>query len=180
MSNPCLFDGQVSRYVVVPPTMRRFVSVNERTLSVHTGPRILTRRIVSRSNRLMSAIVSEDFVVKKDLYSLQCDSLDSAELPMLLAILNSSLISFIYLSRSAAATKDDFRQVTLAGLRELPIMLPDSDAQKSELTELALTRSKIVDESREVDAMIDEIVYRSYGVSRIEREQIEFWLSRRG
>ena len=174
------FDGQVQRYEVIPPTMRKFVSVNERTAEFHTGPRILTRRIVSRSNRLMSAVATGDFVVKKDLYSLKCDSLGPDQLPILLAILNSSLLSFLYLSRSAAATKDDFRQVSLSGLRELPIMLPESDAQKSELVELALRRSRIVRDTGRVDAMIDDMVYRSYGVSDIERERIESWLNRRG
>ena len=51
----------------------------------------------------------------------------------LLAIFNSSLTSFLYLSRSTAAVKDDFRQVTLAGLRELPVTLPESPEQKSKL-----------------------------------------------
>ena len=64
---------------------------------------------------------------------------DPKRLAALLAILNSSLMSFLYLSRSTAAVKDDFRQVTLSGLRELPIIFPN-ETQMTALSKLVSAR----------------------------------------
>ena len=43
----------------------------------------------------------------------------------------SKLISFIYLNISSIATKDDFRQTTLAELRDIPIPIIDSEKQQA-------------------------------------------------
>ncbi len=103
------FNGQVQRYEIQPPLTDNFVVVSNRELTYHRGPRIWTRRIVSRANRLLSALTYDDFVVKKDIYVTRTSSYDQHKISALLAILNSSLMSFLYLSRSAAAVKDDFR-----------------------------------------------------------------------
>ena len=47
-----------------------------------------------------------------------------------LALLNSSLISFLYLNQSTIAKKDDFRQTTLAELRSLPIPITGKPDQE--------------------------------------------------
>ncbi len=86
----------------------------------YTQPRILVRRIVSRSNRLMATAAKEPFVVKKDLNPfVLTDHLYN--LFFLLASMNSRLFSYLYTQASTAAGKDDFRQTTLAALRALPI-----------------------------------------------------------
>ncbi len=86
----------------------------------YTHPRILVRRIVSRSNRLMATAAKEPFVVKKDLNPfVLTDRLYN--LFFLLASMNSMLFSYLYTQASTAAGKDDFRQTTLAALRVLPI-----------------------------------------------------------
>jgi len=48
-----------------------------------------------------------------------------------LGILNSRLISYLYVNTSSIATKDDFRQTTLAELRRLPIPTPQSDPDRT-------------------------------------------------
>lgn len=173
------FNGQVRRYRVEPSTTSSFVAIREKDGPFHTGPRILTRRIVTRSNRLSSALTEDDFVVKKDIYSTRPISQDRQELSCLLGILNSNLISFLYLSRSAAAVKDDFRQVTLAGLRELPIIFPPSSGMY-ELEELVSNRQIGNGEVHSLERRIDDIVYETYGVSKEEQEAISEWLSRSG
>ena len=45
----------------------------------------------------------------------------------LLGILNSKLISFLYIGNSSIGTKDDFRQTTLAELRKIPIQKYDKN-----------------------------------------------------
>jgi len=86
----------------------------------YTQPRILVRRLVNRDDRLMATYVNDDFVTKKDLNPFILEDPDLS-LKYLLASLNSTLHSYIYIKSSALATKDDFRQTTLAELRALPI-----------------------------------------------------------
>ena len=153
--------------------------MSERESSYHEGPRIWTRRIVSRANRLMSALTCDEFVVKKDIYLTKPNFDDAQKLAALLAILNSSLMSFLYLSRSTAAVKDDFRQVTLSGLRELPIIFPDAKAMV-ELAQLVQSREKQENNVADLERRIDAIIYRTYGVTEAEQEAIEEWLARSG
>lgn len=86
----------------------------------YNRPRILIRRIVSRSNRLMATFVEEPFVCKKDLNPFIVATEDISPL-YILANINSSFHSFLYLNFSTLATKDDFRQTTIQELRRLPI-----------------------------------------------------------
>ena len=110
------FDGSVYRYSVSPKTGEAYVKPKEVDVEWHQGHRLVIRRLVSRANRLMAASMSGDSVVKKDLYVLKLlHPSKSPSLKYLLGLLNSSLYSYLYLTRSASAQKDDFRQVTLAG-----------------------------------------------------------------
>ena len=174
------FDGQVVRYEAAGMSNSQFVTVNRRTRSFHKGPRILTRRLVSRANRLMSARTDRDFVVKKDLYSLILKKFSHSKMAVILAILNSKLSSFLYLSRSAAATKDDFRQITLAGLRELPVVYPASKSMEREIEECVLRREAGSKHGFRLDKEIDLLIYKLYGVSDENQARIEVWLDRRG
>ena len=173
------FNGQVQRYEINESPTRGFVVISERESLFHQGPRILTRRIVNRANRLMSTQTSDDFIVKKDIYATKLKFDDPQDLSTLLAILNSKLMSFLYLSRSAAATKDDFRQVTLAGLRELPIIFPDSTAVEK-LVQLVLARERQEGNIEELEKQIDELIYQVYGVTDDEQDAIVAWLARSG
>ena len=173
------FDGQVQRYEVGTPSGSRFVEVSERERTFHRGARILTRRLVNRANRLSFARTTNTFVVKEAILPVKPNFDDAHRLAALLAILNSSLLSFLYLSRSTAAVKDDFRQVTLSGLRELPIIFPDARGI-SELTELVTAREYHVGDIEELERQIDSAIYRTYGVTEDEQKAIEEWLARSG
>ena len=173
------FGGQVQRYAIQPSPANDYVVVSKREAPHHEGLRVWTRRIVSRSNRLMSAIMRDDFVVKKDIYITKPSFDDPHKVAALLAILNSSLMSFLYLSRSTAAVKDDFRQVTLSGLRELPIIFPNAKTM-AELAELVVARERQDGDIADLERRIDAIIYRTYGVSEAEQEAIAEWLARSG
>ena len=173
------FTGQLHRYEISPSPHEAFVIVSGHDSPFHEGPRILTRRIVSRANRLMSAFTDKEFVVKKDFYSLKLKSGHGNRLTILLAILNSSLMSFLYLSRSSAATKDDFRQVTLTGLRELPVVFPGK-RDEVELVRLVRMREEHLEQAGALDHRIDQLVYHIYGITDSEQNAIEEWLSQPG
>jgi len=83
------------------------------------GTRILLRRLVNRRRRLMAMLVTETFITNKNLYSIlpRDDALDTR---IILAVLNSKLISYLYLKQVSQATKDDFPQVTIRDTRALP------------------------------------------------------------
>ncbi len=118
------FDGEMSRYFIDEADQYILFGENlaEKPASadVFHGIRLLIRRLVNRQDRLMCVVAETPFVVKKDIYVFK-PTLESIHIYYLLAVLNSALLSFVYLSQDVAATKDDFRQVTLAGLRNLPI-----------------------------------------------------------
>ena len=173
------FEGQVQRYEVSGASAHNFVVVSEREASFHQGLRILSRRLVSRSNRLSFARTSKTFVVKEAILPIKPKFDNPQKLATLLAILNSSLMSFLYITRSTAATKDDFRQVTLAGLRELPVIFPDSDTTE-ELAELVSEREHQKGNVEELERKIDAIVYKVYGVTDDEQADIAAWLARSG
>ena len=118
------FTGELDRYLAEEPG--NFVlfgdNLSERPASVDVfrGNRLLVRRLVSRQDRLMATAVTTPFVVKKDIYVFK-PNVGAPDLHYLLAAVNSKLLSFAYLGRDVAATKDDFRQTTLERLRTLPI-----------------------------------------------------------
>jgi hypothetical protein len=117
------FDGEMFRYEMTFPN--KFIQYSDElpehpsSFDFFTGTRILIRRLINRQDRIMAYLATETFVNKKDIYIFKPKNKLSPY--SLLALLNSKLISFIYLSQDAIAKKDDFRQITLEGLRRLPI-----------------------------------------------------------
>jgi REP element-mobilizing transposase RayT len=98
--------------------------------SFFQGERILIRRLINRQFRLMAAYTDKEFVNKKDLYNLK--SIDpNFALKYLLAIINSRLVSYLKTKGSTTATKDDFGQLTLSDIRQIPIKQTTIDVQKT-------------------------------------------------
>ena len=94
-------------------------------------PKILIRRVINRRDRLDAALFGKQMVFKKDLNPFVLT--DPTYNPLfLLALLNSRLLSYLYINTSTIATKDDFRQTTLAELRRLPVVISQlsDDADK--------------------------------------------------
>ena len=118
------FTGEMGRYEIDAPSL--FVRYGENLLErpasfdIFVGERLLVRRLVNRRNRLMAVVATETFVTKKDIYLFKPIS-GTSNVYLLLGLINSRLLSFAYIERNVAATKDDFRQTTLEGLRALPI-----------------------------------------------------------
>lgn len=123
-----------------------------------------------------------DAVVKKDLYVLRL-GVDAGEdqLLYLLGLVNSSVISYLYLCRSAAAQKDDFRQVSLAGLRDLPV--PIAFPRKAELIAHVRRMETLgpADASRSaIDAEIDSLVFEAFRIDKTGRDEVASFLALRG
>jgi len=110
--------------------------------------------------------------------------------------MNSKLISYIYTNASTIATKDDFRQTTLAELRALPIRnldttKPAEKAQHDQVVNLvekmlslkqrqANTNDALNDQRHELqeqiqylDQQIDRLVYQLYDLTEEEIRVVE-------
>jgi hypothetical protein len=101
-----------------------------------TGSRLLVRRLINRQFRLMAAHTTEEFVNKKDLYNVILTA-SSYNIMMLLALLNSAFYSYMYVTQSMMAARDDFPQVTLGELRKLPVRSISFSTPEDERTYLA-------------------------------------------
>jgi len=186
------FEGDVYRYQTVLEFTRHIAfddSLREkpRDLSWFCGPRILLRRLVNRRFRLMASYAEEDYITNKNLYSI----LPKGEISTLalLALLNSALISYLYVKRVTQAVKDDFAQVTIKDLSSLPCPEAGCLGPCSRLNELSRTmldlhknlaaaktgeaRTAIQRQIDAADPQIDRLVYDLYGLTDEEIAIVE-------
>ena len=156
------------------------------------GDRILLRRLVNRQRRLMASTISDTVITNKNLYSIL--NTGNIALEYVLGILNSKLISRIYLSLVSQATKDDFPQVTIRDLNTLPfrkIDFSDNEDKKRHDRMVSLVQTmlnlnkqlagaKTSHEKtalrRQIDAtdrQIDNLVYKLYDLTEKEIAIVE-------
>jgi len=149
-------------------------------------PKLLIRRIINRQDRLSVAFTKEKMVFKKDINPFI--PIDPNFLPQyLLAVMASKLISYIYLSLSSIASKDDFRQTTLAELREVPIPAIAINEQTpfANLAGYILHINTITDRKineyvpnehliLQFEEIIDAMVYELFFEEEFHKEGVEF------
>ncbi|MBU2444623.1 MAG: N-6 DNA methylase [Bacteroidetes bacterium] len=152
--------------------------------------KILIRRIINRQDRLDAVYFNKAGVFKKDLNPF---ILNNAEFDIryIIALINSRLFSWIYLNSSSIATKDDFRQTTLAELRKLPIR-KISEKQKNIHDKLVHLVNQVLESKKQlaaaktesekeylekkcnsIDRQIDQLVYELYGLTEEEIKIVE-------
>jgi len=154
-------------------------------------PRVLLRRLVNRQQRMMATFTDSTFISNKNLYSvLPRDGRDENGdlLLVILSVLNSKLISKLYLSQVTQATKDDFPQVTIADVYALPIpeLLARDKKRLGQLSEkmsalMPQLRVAKTEEQRKTlqnavtatDRQIDQLVYELYGLTAEEIQLVE-------
>lgn len=188
------FEGDVYRYQINTIT-KHWIEFDDRIKERpkefvwFEGKRLLLRRLVNRQQRLMASLAFDTFVTNKNLYSiLTNDKFPTIE--SVLGILNSKLVSFLYLSQITQATKDDFPQVTIQDILQIPF--PDLKTYKALHDDLVAHVEKMLKLNKELqgktfgsereplerqiaatDKIIDDIVYRLYNITEEERNIIE-------
>jgi len=180
------FEGDVYRYQI-NFLSKHWIELNDeikerpKESKWFEGERILLRRLVSRKQRLMATLVTDNFITNKNLYSILPKE-ESVGLHCILGILNSKLISYLYLNQVAQATKDDFPQITIKDILSLPF--PDRFRIKAhqprllKLVEQMLLLPEKLSETRVdherttlkrqmegIDQQIDRLVYDLYGLT---------------
>ncbi len=175
---PFVEKGQVYRYVLVIETVVN-VDISEHQNLVpfyDVGPKILIRRVINRQDRLMATLTEDQYLFKKDVNPFRVK--DDRFLPeYLLGLINSRFISWLYVNSSSIATKDDFRQTTLAELRHIPVPLASRDDQAfmTQLVKQVLIAKKINPDTdvSSLEDEIDQLVYCLYGLTPEEIAIVE-------
>ncbi|RIK00055.1 MAG: hypothetical protein DCC46_07050 [Armatimonadetes bacterium] len=163
------FEGTVRRYSLDRGPIR-FIAFDD-TLAepkperYFMGPRILLRELISRQFRLQATYAEEEFVTNKSMQTI-LPIPGGPPLKFLLACINSSLMSWIFLQRSNVAHRDDFPKIVLKETRDLPI--PSASTEEQTKLESLVDRilyAKTADPAADVseyEAEIDAIVERLY------------------
>jgi len=185
---PFLEKGQTYRYRLQTDKIV-FADMSEKKSLIpfyKASPKILIRRVISRQDRLLCTYFEKEMVFKKDINPFIITNIEYDPF-YVLGILNSTLFSFVYINTSSIATKDDFRQTTLAELRDMP--LPKTNKNVNQFiqmveTMLGLQKSLAVARTPEekkvyerqimaVDGQIDRAVYELYGLGEEEIKMVE-------
>lgn len=192
---PFLVKGQAYRYLLVLDDVADVDMGEHQNLSKFyvEGDKIYIRRVISRSDRLSAVYYSSALVTKKDLNPFRVFGGRPYAL-YLLALINSKLISYLYMRTSSIANKDDFRQTTLGELRDLPIRPidfdnPDDVAMHDQMVKLVetmldlhkrLAAEKNPNTQRQLknriagtDRQIDALVYKLYDLTEDEIALVE-------
>ncbi|MBI5650048.1 MAG: N-6 DNA methylase [Chloroflexi bacterium] len=187
------FEGDVYRYelnLVVDNWIEFDDRIKERPREFiwFEGTRLLLRRLVNRRQRLMATLATETFITNKNLYSILPKD-NAPNLLAILGVLNSRLISYLYINQITQATKDDFPQVTIKDVLGLPFPDLTDRAHHDRIVALveqmlALHKSRASAQTetdreiyqRQIDATdraIDALVYELYGLTDAEIKIVE-------
>ena len=148
------------------------------------GDRILLRRLVNRRQRLMGCFTDKTFITNKNLYSIIPYDIDTH---FLLGVINSQLISYLYINQVTQAVKDDFPQVTITDFLNLPFpSVIDSQISNKikalsrhlqNLNNMAPATPQEQEQLRReieaTDCQIDQLVYQLYGLTDEEIKIVE-------
>jgi adenine-specific DNA-methyltransferase len=173
-----VFIGNLNRYVI--DKKFSFIQYDDslkekpKSYSFFTGERILVRRIISRQFRMMATYTDEEFVCKKDIYIIKLND-DTINYKFVLALLNSKLLSYYKTKNSGSAKKDDFTQITLGDIRQLPFPKIEISEQKKfiKLVDDILVAKEKNEQTTIAENEIDTLVYELYGLSEEEIKIIE-------
>lgn len=192
---PFMVEGTLARYELTiqkqsyaslssHPSLKRFYEA---------GPKLLIRRIISRQDRLMVAYTEQAMVFTKDINPFIPQGSQLSPF-YLLGLLNSRLISYLYVNSSSIASKDDFRQTTLSELRQLPIATAEphthdqivtavhdlldlkpkyqhEEAQKSDM------RHVLKRQVEDLETHLDSLVYGLYRLNDSQIQGVEAYFS---
>lgn len=189
---PFLAKGQARRYFLAVEDLQFTSMADKRSLTrfYAKGPKLLLRRVISRQDRLLVATTDRCLVFKKDINPFIVTN-SAWNLSYLLGVLNSKFVSWFYLHSSSIATKDDFRQTTLAELRRIPVPVvrprerPRHDALVAHVERMLklhadLAAAKLPDAQTHLqrdiaatDRAIDRLVYQLYDLTLEEIALVE-------
>jgi type I restriction-modification system DNA methylase subunit/REP element-mobilizing transposase RayT len=190
---PELQGSELGRYYIAPDR-ETYLEYSDRLASIRDlrmfqGERIVLRRLLTRRFRLQASFCTETMITTDNVLNLVPKESETS-VRYSLGILNSKLISWFYVGSSMIAQKDDFPQVHISALRDLPIPTPDTgrhdrmvelvqqmlDLQREHVAaEAALDdrRHILAEKIAQLDRLIDALVYDLYGLTDEEIAIVE-------
>jgi type I restriction-modification system DNA methylase subunit len=183
------FEGDVYRYQI-NNVCKHWIEFGDRMTerpketSWFEGERILLRRLVNRRQRLMAVLTSDAFITNKNIYSLLGKD-KSISLYFILGILNSKLVSYLYINQVTQAFKDDFPQITIQDILSLPFpgrktIKSNHDKMVKLVSEMLKLQGQLEEEwldhnktiiKRQIESTdheIDKLVYKLYELGEEE------------
>ncbi len=155
-------------YIAYPPDLE-----NGKPWRYFSGPRLLLRQLLSRKFRLQAGYTEDDFLTNQSVQSLLARDEAAAPIKVLLAVLNSKLISWYFCQINMVARRDDFPKTIIKVTRELPIPdvalrgFEDSKLKLTTLVDRILAAKRLSDEAAvaALEVEIDTHVFRLYGLT---------------
>ena len=122
----------------------------------------------------MAIYTNDDFICKKDIYIIKINK-NALNYKYLLGLINSKLISYYKTNNSGSAKKDDFTQIILSDIRELPIppALENIQIEFEKLVDQIISIKQQNLDTTDLEAEIDRLVYELYGLTEDEIKIIE-------
>ncbi len=188
---PELQGNELSRYYASPNRVSYIKYCNEiassRPIKIFQGERLVVRRLLTRKFRLQASKAIETMITTDNVLNMVPIDKQS-KITYSLGILNSKLISWLYVNTSMIAQKDDFPQVHISALKSIP--LPNfNNTQHEKMVSLVehmlnlhqqLANAKTPTEKtllqRQIDTtdtQIDALVYELYGLTEKEIKMVE-------
>jgi hypothetical protein len=188
---PELQGNELSRYFIAAEHTSFLKYSNEiastRSMQMFEGKRIALRRLLTRKFRLQAGLAIETMITTDNVLNM-IPKMEGISVEFAIGILNSKLISWVYVNTSMIAQKDDFPQVHISALST--IHLPECEKAKQDqmvqLVEQMLALHKQLPEAktsheqilikRQIDAtdqQIDKLVYELYELTPEEIAIVE-------
>lgn len=180
------FSGTLRRYYL-DRGEERFIRFDETLAELKPeryfqGPRVLLRELISRKFRLQAATATADFVTNKSIQTI-LPTEGGPHVNILLACINSKLLSWYFLQVSNIGHRDDFPKIVLKETRTLPIPHHRADDGKYKQTCIELiglvkqlqkaTTSGDIKTAFQLDCEVDRYVYRLYDLTEEEIAIVE-------
>ncbi len=188
---PELQGNELSRYFISAERTSFLKYSDEiastRPMRMFEGERIALRRLLTRKFRLQASLAIETMITTDNVLNI-VPKMEGAEVEFALGVLNSKLISWVYVNSSMIAQKDDFPQVHISALSA--IRLPDFDKarhdkmvtlveQMLDLHKRKATAKDAAGQERlqrlidSTDKQIDALVYELYDLTPEEIAVVE-------
>ena len=148
-----------------------------RTFNIFSSPKIIIREITGAHPHSLIACYSEKTVLF-NMSNIAINKKEAGiELKYILALINSSLISYYFQINTAKAVRKLFPKIILKDLRKFPIKVISINEQAKFITLV----DKIIDTKQQnpladttpLELQIDQLVYELYGLTEEEIEIIE-------
>ncbi|GAB3510174.1 hypothetical protein GCM10027341_48260 [Spirosoma knui] len=167
------FSGMLTRYASpVPDSFVHYGESLSASYAFMNSERILVKQKLGQPVRLVASWTANRFATKADVYTIAItDSAFSAK--YVLALINSSLATYLKTAGMLATGKQSQLQLTLNDIRSIPIPAVTSEAQAPLIAlvdeMLSAKRTDPKADTPVEEARLDELVFDLYGLTPEER-----------